>query len=174
MAQNITSFFERAVAREFSRDFLFRIGGINLNGFNLTEEDLVYAKSGTIPNRSLENVTAPYMGLQFNLPGKVTYDNSAAYSISFYCDASSELHSKLLRETERVFSNAGTGEYNMAGRDSVITLEQIDKSLSPVRTIKLIGASIRSCGQLQYNIAEGTGTVVSFDSTFAYHFYEAQ
>jgi len=172
--QDITSFFERAVAREFSRDFLFRVIGINIPGFSLSEDDLVYAKSGSIPNRTIENVTAPYQGLDFNVAGRAVYENSASYQIDFYCDANSDIHSKMIAETERVFGNDGRGDYNIGGPDSIISLAQVDKNLAPVKTYKLIGAAIRSTGALDYTMAAGTGQIVSFSSTFAYHYYTSE
>lgn len=174
MAQDITSFFERAVARDFSRDILFRVLGINIPGFTLTEDDLVYAKSGSVPSRNIQNKTAPYGGLTFNVPGTVEYENAAAYQISFYCDARSDIHTKMYRESERVFSNNGTGDYNIGGPNDIISLAQLDKDLSPIKIYKLIGASIRNTGGLEYTFAEGTGEVISFDTTFAYHFYTVE
>jgi hypothetical protein len=171
MAQDITSFFERAATRDFSRDILFRVLGINIAGLSITEDDLVYARSGSIPSRNIQNQTAPYGGLAFQVPGTVQYEGAEAYTISFYCDANSDIHTKMFRETERVFGNDGTGDFNIGGPDDIISLAQLDKNLSPIKTYKLIGASIRSSGNLEYNIAEGAGAVVNFNSTFAYHYY---
>lgn len=174
MAQDITSFFERAAARDFSRDILFRVLGINIQGFTLTEDDLVYARSGSVPSRSIQNQTAPYSGLTFNVPGTVQYEGSDGYTISFYCDANSDIHTKMVRETERVFGDDGTGDFNIGGPSDIISLAQLDKNLTPIKTYKLVGASIRSSGNLEYNIAEGTGGVVNFNTTFAYHYYTVE
>ena len=59
----------------------------------------------------------------------------------------------------------------MPGEESIINLVQIDKQLNDVRNIELVGASIRNIGDIEYTIAEGTGAVLNFDATFAYHFY---
>ena len=59
----------------------------------------------------------------------------------------------------------------MPGTESVINLVQVDKQLNDVRNIELVGASIRNIGDVSYDIADGTGDVLSFDVTFAYHFY---
>ena len=171
MAQDITSFFERAATRDFSRDILFRVLGINIAGFSLTEDDLVYARSGSVPSRNIQNQTAPYGGLTFQVPGTVQYEGAEGYTISFYCDANSDIHTKMFRETERVFGNDGTGDFNIGGPSDIISLAQLDKNLTPIKTYKLIGASIRNSGGLSYSIAEGTGAVVNFDTTFAYHYY---
>jgi len=59
----------------------------------------------------------------------------------------------------------------LPGNESVINLVQIDKQLNDVRNIELVGASIRDIGEIGYTIAEGTGEVITFNTTFAYHYY---
>ena len=59
----------------------------------------------------------------------------------------------------------------MPGEGDVINLTVLDKDLTPVKDIQLVGASIREIGDISYNIADGTGEVVTFPTTFAYHFY---
>ena len=59
----------------------------------------------------------------------------------------------------------------MPGEESVINLVQIDKNLNDVRNIELVGASIREISDIEYSIADGTGDVLNFSTTFAYHFY---
>ena len=59
----------------------------------------------------------------------------------------------------------------MPGEESIINLVQIDKELRDVRNIQLVGASIRNIGDIEYTIAEGSGAVLNFPVTFAYHFY---
>lgn len=172
--QTIGNFYDRAVAREFSRDFLFRVLNITFAGgavFN--EDELIYAKTAKLPARNLTNVQAKFMGLNFNIPGSATYPGSDAYSITFYCDANSLLRNKFLQESRRVFDDAtSTGDYNIASRASSITLLQLDKALEPVSTFRLVGVGIRNVGEIAYNMADGTGQPVTFDATVAYHFFE--
>lgn len=172
--QTIGNFYERAVSREFSRDFLFRVLSINFAGgavFN--EDELIYAKTAKLPSRSITNTQAKFMGLNFNIAGTAIYPGSDTFAITFYCDATSSLRNKFLQETRRVFDGAtSTGDYNIAGRSSTITLLQLDKALNPVSTFRLVGASIRTVGEIGYNMADGTGQPVTFDATIAYHFFE--
>jgi hypothetical protein len=35
----------------------------------------------------------------------------------------------------------------------------------------LVGASLRNIGEINYEIADGTGEIKTFTATFAYHFY---
>ncbi len=59
----------------------------------------------------------------------------------------------------------------MPGEESVINLIQVDNQLNDVRNIELVGASLRNVGAVSYDIADGSGDVLSFDVTFAFHFY---
>jgi hypothetical protein len=174
MATTIQNFFTRAAEKQFSRDFLFRVrqidlvGGVSFNG----DEDLVYARTAQLPGRTIENQTVNYYGQEFQLPGRATYQGADGYSIEFYHDEDCELRTKFEAASRAVFNNeTSTGQYGMPGDESVINLVQIDKELNDVRNIELVGASIRDIGDIGYNIADGTGEVVNFDVTFAYHFY---
>lgn len=172
--QTIGNFYDRALAREFSRDFLFRVLNITFAGgaiFN--ESELIYAKTATLPARGITNVQTKFMGLPFNIAGVATYPTNDSYVINFYCDAQSQLRNKFLAESRRVFNDAtSTGDYNIASRANSITLVQLDKALNPVTTFKLIGASVRNVGPINYSMAEGTGQPVAFDATVSYHFFE--
>ena len=70
MATTIQNFFTRAAAKQFSRDFLFRvrqidlIGGISFNG----EDDLVYARTASLPGRNIDNVNVNYFCLLYTSP----------------------------------------------------------------------------------------------------------
>jgi hypothetical protein len=189
MEQNITRFFDQATKRDFSRDFLFRVADIKFGDFGTTilEEDLIYAISASLPSRSINNIEVPYRGLTFNVPGSVKYGSSADYKLKFYCDAASEIYTQFVQESRRVFQDAAgpsnppvtvdvsqgtTGDYRIAGIDAVVTLQQLDKRLEVVRTINLIGVSIREVGSLEYTMAEGKGDVMKFDVGLAYHYYD--
>ena len=174
MATTIQNFFTRAASKQFSRDFLFRvrqidlIGGIRFDG----EDDLVYARTASLPGRNIDNVNVNYFGQEFQVPGRATYAKAAGYSIEFYHDENCELRTKLEAASRAVFNNeTSTGAYGMPGEESVINLVQIDKNLNDVRNIELVGASIREISDIEYSIADGTGDVLNFTTTFAYHFY---
>ena len=174
MATTIQNFFTRAAEKQFSRDFLFRVrqidlvGGVSFNG----DEDLVYARTAQLPGRTIENQTVNYYGQEFQLPGRATYQGADGYAIEFYHDEGCELRTKFEAASRAVFNNeTSTGQYGMPGDESVINLVQIDKELNDVRNIELVGASIRDIGDIGYSIADGSGEVVNFEVTFAYHFY---
>ena len=75
--QNIQNFYRIAADKDFSRDFLFRITQMQLQGVPALEEgDLIYAKAAALPGRNITNVAVPYMGLNLNVPGSVVYPGS--------------------------------------------------------------------------------------------------
>jgi len=179
MATTIQNFFTRAAAKQFSRDFLFRVKQISVTGpdpgtiisFN-GEDDLVYARTASLPGRNIANQTVNYFGQQFQVPGRSTYANAEGYSIEFYHDENCELRTKMEAASRAVFNNdTSLGQYGMPGEESVINLVQIDKGLDDVRNVQLVGASIREIGDIEYSIAEGEGAILNFSTTFAYHFY---
>ena len=171
--QTIQNFYRAAADRDFSRDFLFRVTQMQLQGVPaLGENDLVYVKTASLPGRNITNVPVPYMGLQLNIPGAATYPGSDAYALNFYLDADSELRNFLEGASRAVFDDLNsTGEYGTPDDDFFIQLAQLDKELEPVAQYKLVGASIRNIDNISYDIAGGTGATVEINSTVSYHYY---
>ena len=171
--QNIQNFYKVAAAKDFSRDFLFRVVELNIAGVPaMTEDQLIYAKGGAIPGRQITNIAAPYMGLNLNVPGGVTYPGSEGYNLTFYLDSQSELRTFFEAASRNLFDDlTSTGAYGTPDGTNYIILSQLDKDLNPISTYKLIGASIRSIGNIAYNISGGTGSTVEVTATIAYHFY---
>ena len=171
--QTIQNFYRAAADRDFSRDFLFRVTQMQLQGVPaLGENDLVYVKTASLPGRNITNVPVPYMGLQLNIPGAATYPGSDAYALNFYLDADSELRNYFEGASRAVFDDLNsTGEYGTPDDDFFIQLAQLDKELEPVAQYKLVGASIRNIDNITYDIAGGTGATVEINSTVSYHYY---
>lgn len=173
--QTIADFYTSAQQKDFARDNLFRIININFNNNSNTiigPTDLVYCRTATLPGKTIVNVAAPYMGLQFNVPGVVQFAGSDSYTMSFYCDQASALRDKFLQVVDDTFSvDSSTGNYFIAGPTAVIDMAQLDKQLNVVNQFQLVGVSIRKVGDMAYDISGGTGQVVNFDVTVAYHFW---
>ena len=171
--QTIADFYTQAQAKDFARTNLFRVLSINFgNGTPLFgETDLVYARTAELPAKSITNVTAPYMGLVFNVPGVVQYPGSDSYTMNFYSDESQDLREKFLGIVTNTFDDAtSTGNYFMPKQTAVIDLVQLDKTLTKVAQYQLVGASIRNVGPLAYDIT-GTGEIQTFDVGVAYHYW---
>ena len=171
--QNIQNFYKTAADRDFSRDFLFRVTELNLAGVPaMTEGQLIYVKTATLPGRNIGNVAVPYMGLNINVPGGVTYPGSEGYSMTFYLDAASDLRNYFEAASRSLFDDqSSTGGYGTPGEEYYITLAQLDKELNPISSYKLVGTSIRNVDSISYSIAAGTGQTVDITTTIAYHYY---
>jgi hypothetical protein len=171
--QNIQNFYRTAADRDFSRDFLFRVTELNIAGVPAMQENqLIYAKTANLPGRNIGNVAVPYMGLNLNVPGSVTYPGSEGYSITFYLDANSDLRTYFEAASRALFDDqTSTGGYGTPDETHYISLAQLDKELNPISNYKLIGASLRNINDISYSIAAGTGQTVEVTATIAYHYY---
>jgi hypothetical protein len=95
-----------------------------------------------------------------------------------------EIRSKLEAASRVLFdNNTTTGTLCMPGVASKIVLDVLKvgcqegpnvKQGSPfetIKTVELVGAALRDIGEISYQIADGTGEIITFSGTFSYHFY---
>lgn len=173
--QTIQDFYRIATNREFARDYNFRVLNISTGGAsNVTfdNDDLIYVKTATLPAREITNVPVPYMGLNFNIPGNAVYPESTNYSLTFYCDAKSQIRQKFEQWSLDIFNDANsTGNYLSPKQTAVIDLVQLDNQLNKVAQYQLVGVSVRNVGPLNYNIATGSGETVEFTVQISYHYW---
>jgi hypothetical protein len=182
----IHNFFDRAVEDEFARDYLFRVTEITFDGgavgnnlpLRVGPNDLIYAKTAKLPARTIVNHNVRYSGQNFNLPGSVEYPGSDSYTIQFYCPESLSLRELFINESVRTFNSydgvagsSATGG-SIASKNSLIKLKTFNKNYDQTYTYTLLGCSIREVGELEYNIAEGNGAILSFNVNIAYHMFK--
>lgn len=172
--QTIQDFYTQAQVKDFARTNLFRVLNINFgtgSGVVISENDLVYARTASLPAKQITNVAVPYMGLNFNVPGVATYPESEAYVINFYADEAQTIRQKFLQVVDDTFNDAtSTGNYFTPSQTAVIDLVQLNKQLNKIAQYQLVGVSIRNVGPLAYDITT-TGEVQNFDVTLAYHYF---
>jgi hypothetical protein len=174
-ATNIQDYFYLASQKQFARDILFRVKEIRIIGGSFSGNDeLVYARSAKLPGRDIEDKTVNFSGQTFHVPGKASFPGSESYAIEFYHDESVQLRTFFELASRSVFDNRSSivGEYSMPGTESYIILSVLDRQLNIIQEIKLIGASIRKIGEINYEFADGTGDILKFTVDFAYHWYE--
>ena len=174
--QTISDFYKVAQERDFARDFHFRVLSINtdssVTSVTFDEDDLVYVKTAALPGREISDVTVPYMGLPFHVPGIVSYPTSEGYSLTFYADAQSKIRSKFEEWSMATFDDASsTGNYNVPKASSTIDLLQLDANLDKLAQYQLVGVSPRSVGEMGYTMAEATGSALEFTATLAFHYW---
>jgi len=184
MAIDINTFFNIASQKQFSRDFFMRVKQIRVVGIDLNGEDeLVFARTAALPGRDIEDKTVNFSGQTFHLNGKSSYPGSDGYSIEFYMDQELDLRKKLEKISRASFDNeTTTGQMCMPGPESFIILDvlkvpcgqgnQGGEGMIVTETIKLVGANLRTIGEVQYNIADGTGEILTIPTTWSFHWYE--
>ena len=84
MAQDIQKYFQVMQQRDFLRNHQYRVSGLIYEGFSLGEDSLVYLKTAEVPNRTINVVSVPFMGLNFSVPGTAQY--AGTMELTFYCD----------------------------------------------------------------------------------------
>tara|TARA_R100000008_G_scaffold33046_1_gene18597 strand:- start:8498 stop:9016 length:519 start_codon:yes stop_codon:yes gene_type:complete len=165
MAANIQDFYERAKL-DFSRDISLRLLSLMGIPFN----DIILARTASLPGRIIEDKIVNYKGTEFHYGGKATYSQADGWPVEFYCDMSCDLRARLDTMSFQTWnSNTGTGATSLGG-DTII-LQVLDKKFAPQLFLTLHDAQIRNIGDVNYSIADGTGEVVNFQTTFAYSRY---
>ena len=169
--QNIQKFFQVLRTRDFARDFQFRITDIRDRGISLLgDDDLVYAKGGTVPGRTIGTINVPYMGLQFRVPGAASYPGSDAYGLTFYSDSENQIRTVFERWSELTFDDAtSTGDYRIFD-NSVISLAQLNQKQEVINRYNLIGCFPVEVGALTYSTIGG-GETVEFAATLCYQYW---
>ena len=98
MAQGIKEFYQEAQTRGFQRDFQLRLIDWSVlndtgdgEGNIMDEEDFVLLKTATLPQMETTINPAPFMGLEFNVPGTTKFPGSKAWNVEFYMTQSKNL-----------------------------------------------------------------------------------
>lgn len=177
MPQNIRDFYRVAQQKDFARLFQFRVTQIGRT--LLTEKDLVYLETASLPGRAINNVQVPYMGLGFNVPGTASYPGSDNYAVTFRCDAGYDLRSKLEQELFRVFNDdTSTGDYRIPGPDSILQFNlftggnDFEQAPTTVRIYRLYGVYVKSIEPVQYDIKDN-GALSMINASLAYQYWRA-
>lgn len=165
MPEQILKFYEVAKTREFARDFQFRVVALG----PLTQDDLVYIRTATLPGKEINNQQVPYMGLNFNVPGSVTYTGSDSWPLTFLHDEAQNIRAKLEAWISEIFSiETSSGKYGVPSEEA--TLDLLDKNFNTIRRYNLIGVYLRSIDPINYD-AKGNGKPLEFNCNLAYQFW---
>jgi hypothetical protein len=167
----IENFYNAAAGNDFARTNLFRI--LNLGGTRFSNEELLYVTTTTLPGRSITNISVPFMGLTFNVPGTATYPNSGAFNVTFRVPQNLSIRRKFEQWTREIFNDIdSSGNYNIPNADlsNQITMVLLDKRGTPLRTYTLFGAYCQSVGEINLDITS-TGDIITQQATLAYQYW---
>jgi hypothetical protein len=169
--QGIQNFYNTAITNDFARKNLFRV--ISLGGPNLSNDQLMYITSSTIPGRAITNVPVPFMGMSFNVPGTANYPNSQGWNVTFRMPADLSIRSLFENWTNYIFNDAdSTGAYNIPDNtlNNAIQLSLLGKDGNSLRTYVLYGAYCQSVGELAVDLTSA-GEVLEQQVTLAYQYW---
>ena len=170
--QDINSFFQNAINKDFARTNLFRVLYISSGATNIVfdQQDLVYITTTSLPKRAIKNIAVPFMGLQFNVPGTASYPSSDSWTVTFRMPQDVSIRSKLELWTRRTFDDAtSTGAYEVKDLGN-IGLALMGKGGQVIRIYNLIGAYCVNIGD--YNLDVTTiGEIVTTQATIAYQYW---
>lgn len=168
----IQNFYDAARTTDFSRDFQFRILQIGSNQYNQEFQNrMVFLSTASLPNRTINNQTVPYMGLTFNVPGSVSYAGSEGWNVTFRMPQDFSLRDTLERWQVSTFDDeTSTGDYSLPSRDSVIHLALLNNAGTAIREYVLYGVYVTALGEVGYDL-KGSGAPVEFSATLAYQYW---
>tara|TARA_R110000824_G_scaffold147787_4_gene317298 strand:+ start:475 stop:996 length:522 start_codon:yes stop_codon:yes gene_type:complete len=169
MALTSYSFYKTASTAGFSRDFSFRVTSLaNVGSLgNLS----VYARTASLPGRNIEDKPISWGGVEFHLGGRAIYSNAGAFPIEFYCDEGLALRHSFDSASRATFDMGTAGKGFNIDPGGSIGLQTLTNEGKTGTTVTLHGCCIRDIGDINYQIADGTGEVAVFTVTFAYQWY---
>lgn len=171
MAYTIQDFYRVASNKDFARLFQFRVK--QFGSINFSPDQLTYIETASLPGRTINNVQVPYMGLQFNLPGTVSYPGSTGYQVTFRCDESYDIRAALEAESFSTFDEAtSSGDYSLPKSDRVLIMDLVDKNFKTVRQYTLFGCYVQALADTAYDVKD-SGAIASVNATLAYQFWRS-
>jgi hypothetical protein len=168
--QDIQGFFQNAINKDFARTNLFRVVDISTPVVTFDPSDLVYVTATTLPDRAITNVSVPFMGLKFNIPGTANYPGSEGWNITFRVGQDLQVRNKLEAWSRSIFDDAtSTGSYGASNLGNV-TLALMGKDGLPISTYNLIGAYLTKLGTWTLDTTTD-GAIVTSQATIAYQYW---
>ena len=175
---NLTSFYQAARSRGFSKNYQARVTDIRLNGKFANEKIFSYIKSFTLPKPKVQINTHNYLGYVVREPGNVLTSADNGVNITFFSD--SFLAIRQFFELG-VYEQAGTGNADLGalaatsglkGQNNYIEIT-IYNDLRPVRVYTLISIIIAEIGETTYDVS-GDGKIQEFTVTFGYQTFSSE
>ena len=130
----------------------------------------MYATAASLPGKSIATKDVPYNGFNFRIPGTVSYNDSDAYTIDFYCDATTNARIAIENWITETYNDETTTGDGVLHNNSTITLAQLDTKFEVLRTYKLFGVFPVNCGDIGYTMT-GSGDVANVTIQCAYQFF---
>jgi hypothetical protein len=172
-AQTITKFYDTAAKNDFARLFQFRL--IEFGNVQFATDSFTYIETTSLPGRTVNNITAPYMGLQFNVPGAASYPGSNAYNVVIRCDQEYKIRQALEAASFDLFDDASTtGNYSIPDgtTTNVLQMALLDKQMNQIRHYTLFGVWVQTVQDVQYDVKDN-GVIVTMPVVLSYQFWRS-
>ena len=174
-AQGISQFYEVAQQRGFVRDFQLRLKYWNVlnNRGSLDENDFVLLTTATLPSMETTIVTAPFMGLDFNVPGTTKFPGSKAWDVEFYMTQNRNLRDIFIEIMKANFDYDGTSTGNLRlpeinGNNLSFTL--VGDDLTEDTVYNLHGTFITKVGDVKFDLTKN-GEIQKVPVTISYQYW---
>lgn len=173
----IQEFYRLAQERQFNRDFQLRVttwSDPNV-GLELGEDDLLLLRSATLPQIQTSIQQAPFMGMNFNVPGTTVFPGSQNWGVEFYSTQIDNIRSRfeqaILERYNYIGDSSGNLQLPNLG-ESIVELALVDDNLEPIddRIYTLEGAFVTQLADVNYNMT-ANGAIQSFGATVAYQYW---
>lgn len=170
MALNITDYFRVMQQRDFLRNHQYRVSALQYEGFTLGLDSLVYLKTAEVPNRTINSVPVPFMGLNFSVPGTAQY--AGTMDLTFYCDQPQIIRAFFEGISFATFDERQSGGAYTVRQDNVLSFYTYNNvsAETPTSQYTLIGIYPTVVGNLAMDTT-GSGDVLNFTATIAYQFW---
>lgn len=165
----IQKFYSVAQSIDFHRNFQFKL--VSFGNVSFKESQLVYVETATLPGLTLASVPVAYMGLQFNVPGTVSYPGSDNWTVQFRCDGALSLRSTLEEAIKSVWDDQdSSGEFAIPEKGSTVRMELLGKNNNTIRSYVLHGVFVKSLADANYDIKDN-GSIQTVSASLAYQFW---
>ena len=170
--QRISDFYREATSRGFARDFQFRLTSFVVNGQELSDSDMVFLKTASLPSKTISTIPAPFMGLDFQVPGTVKFDGNAGWPVKFYCTQDYGIREFLEQATLGTFDQeTSTGDMEPRGLyTDFIKMSLIDDQMNEIRSYTLLGAFITKIDEIGFDLTKGGG-IQEVGASIAYQYW---
>ena len=174
MSLNITDYFRVMQQRDFLRNHQYRVSSIIYEGFTLgdnnNQDSLVYLKTAEVPNRTINSVAVPFMGLNFSVPGTAQY--AGTMDLTFYCDQPQIIRSFFEAISFATFDERQSGGAYTVKANNVLSFYTYNNVSpeTPTTQYTLVGIYPTVVGNLSMDTT-GAGDVVNFTATIAYQYW---
>ncbi len=163
---------------DFSRSFQLRVldvgGGVPdyVRRELIDQEGRVYITTATVPGRTITDISIPYQGFKFHIPGQVEYANNP-WTVTFKTPGDYLVRNALERWSfETANDETSCGSFNIPCKDSNIAIAVLSPKCEILKIYRLYGVYIQNVSEISYNQENIEQT--TFTAAFHYQYWRPE